>query len=260
MAADEPDQRDGDFVQSLERGLAVICAFDRNHAQMTVSDVARRTGLTRAAARRLLLTLVTLGYARTDGKQFELTPKVLELGYAYISSFGMSDVAQVYMEQVSAELGESCSLGVLDGAEIVYVGRVSTQRIMTHALAVGTRLPAFPTAMGQVLLAALPDGALDDMLDRHPLTRMTDKTITERDAYLGKIEEVRRLGYALVDEELENGVRSIAVPIHDRRNRVIAAMNVGAHAGRVSLDAMVQTVLPVLRRAARDTERAVGHF
>lgn len=260
MAADDSEQRDGDFVQSLERGLAVISAFDRNHAQMTVSDVARRTGLTRAAARRLLLTLVALGYARTDGKQFELAPRVLELGYAYLSSFGMSDVAQVYMEQVSRELGESCSLGVLDGAEIVYVGRVSTQRIMTHALAVGTRLPAFPTAMGQVLLAALPDDDVEDMLDRHPLVRLTEKTVTDREAYLRKIEDVRRLGYALVDEELETGVRSIAVAIHDRRNRVIAAMNVGAHAGRVSLDAMTRTVLPVLRRAAHDTERAIGHF
>lgn len=260
MKEDAPPQRDIDFVQSLEKGLAVIRAFDRNHSQMTLSDVARRTGLTRAAARRLLLTLVRLGYARSDGRLFELAPRILDLSYAYLSSFGIADVAHVYMEEVARSLGESCSMAVLDGAEIVYVARVPTQRIMTQVLAVGTRLPAFATAMGQVLLAALPDPDLDALLDAHPLTRLTEKTITDRDVYLRKIEQIRRLGYALVDEELERGVRSIAVPVHDRRNRVIAAMNVGAYAGRIPLEAMTETVLPVLRRAVHDTERAIGHF
>lgn len=254
------EEKSGDFVQSLERGLAVIRAFDRNHAQMTVSDVARRAELTRAAARRLLHTLVSLGYARSDGKYFELSPKVLELGYAYISSFGIAEVAQVYMEGVSRELGESCSMSVLDGAEIVYVARVPTQRIMTHTLNVGTRLPAFPTAMGRALLSALPDFELEALLEVTPLVALTEKTVTDRDELVRRIGEIRRQGYAIVDEELENGVRSIAVPIHDRRNRVIAALNVGAHAGRVSCKDLVARVLPVLRRAAMEIERAIGHF
>ncbi len=253
-------RRDGNFVQSLERGLAVIRAFDRDHPRMTVSEVARRAGLTRAAARRLLHTLVALGYARADGKAFALAPRVLELGYAYVSSFGIADVAQVYMEEVSRELAESCSLAVLDGAEIVYVARVPTRRIMSQTLAVGTRLPAFPTSMGQVLLAALPEAELQGLLDRHPLKRLTDKTVTDPAAYAAKIAGVRRDGYALVDEELERGVRSVAVPVRDRRGNTIAAMNVGAHAGRLSRSEMLARVLPVLRGAARQTERAIGHF
>lgn len=224
----ESTRSGGTFVRSLERGLAVIRAFDREHARMTVSEVARRAGVTRAAARRLLHTLVSLGYARTDGKTFELAPRVLELGYAYLSSFGIAEVAQTYMDALSRSLAESCSLAVLDGAEIVYVARVPTQRIMSQSLAVGTRLPAFPTSMGQVLLAALPPAELDRLLDQHPLKALTNKTITDRAAYCAKIARVRREGYALVDEELERGVRSIAVPVRDRHGQTIAAMNVGA--------------------------------
>jgi len=254
------DRRDGDFIQSLERGLAVIRAFDRHHAQMTLSEVARRAGLPRAAARRLLLTLVTLGYARTDGKLFELTPRVLDLGYAYLSTLGVAEVAQLYMEEVSRELGENCAMAVLDRAEIIYVARVPAGRIMDQVLSVGTRLPAYSTALGQVLLAAMADADILALMEAYPLAQMTSKSIMDPGAYMTKIEEIRRLGYALVDEELEPGVRSIAVPIHDRRNRVIAAMNVGAHAGRMSLADMTEKVLPVLRRAAHDTERPIGHI
>lgn len=260
MQDDEAERRQGDFLQTLERGLAVIRSFDRFHAHMTLSDVSRRTGLTRAASRRILHTLVTLGYARTDGKVFELSPRVLELGYAYLSSFGVAEVAQMFMEEVSRKLGESCSMAVLDRAEVIYVARVQAQRIMGQALEVGARLPAYPTAMGQVLLAALPDSELAGLIDAYPIPHMTEKSIVDRAEYLRKIAEVRRTGYALVDEELELGVRSIAVPIHDRRNRVIAAMNVGAHAGRISLEDMTRKVLPVLRQAANDVERPIGHL
>lgn len=248
----------GDFLQTLERGLAVIRSFDRSNAQMTLSDVSRRTGVTKAASRRILHTLVTLGYARTDGKVFELTPRVLELGYGFLSSFGLADIALPSMEGVSRESGESCSMAVLDRAEIVYVVRVPARRVMEQSLNVGTRLPAYPTALGQVLLAALPDSELSDLIDAYPLPVLTKKTITDRDEYMRKIATVRRLGYALVDEELELGVRAVAVPVHDRRNRVIAAVNVEAHAGRVTLDDMTRTILPIVRRAVHEIERPIG--
>ncbi len=251
---------DGDVLQTLTRGLTVIACFDRNHRRMTPTEVARRVGLTRAAARRILITLVTTGYAHTDGKNFELTARVLELGYAYLSSFGLPEVARTYMEDVTRELGESCSIAVLDRRDIIYIARVSAQRIMEQVLEIGGRLPAHATALGQVLMAALPDEELVALLDRYPLFALTERTITDRAAFLERIECVRRQGYALVDEELELGVRSIAVPIRDRHNRVIAAMNVGAHVGRISLEDMTDRVLSILRRAANETERPIGHL
>jgi IclR family pca regulon transcriptional regulator len=252
--------REGDLLQTLTRGLAVIACFDRRSPRMTPTEVARKTGLTRAAARRILLTLVHTGHARTDGKMFELSARVLELGYAYLSSFGLPEVARAAMEEVTRELGESCSMAVLDRGEIIYIARVQAQRIMEQVLEVGLRLPAHATALGQVLLAALPDDELADLLETYPLYALTDRTITDRETLLERIEQVRQQGYAMVDEELERGVRSIAVPIRDRRNRVIAALNVGAHVGRVSVEDMTGAVLIALRRAANEIERPIGHL
>ncbi|MDT8857819.1 IclR family transcriptional regulator C-terminal domain-containing protein [Paracoccaceae bacterium Fryx2] len=252
--------RDGDVLQTLTRGLSVIACFDRNHPRMTPTEVARHANLTRAAARRILITLVATGYARTDGKVFELTARVLELGYAYLSSFGLPEVARTYMEDVTRDLGESCSLAVLDRGEIVYVARVAAQRIMEQVLEVGGRLPAHATALGQVLMAALPDDELAVILEAAPLFALTDNTITSRSDFIARLEQVRRQGYALVDEELELGVRSIAVPVRDRRNRVIAAMNVDAHVRRMSVDEMCDRALSALRRAVNETERPIGHL
>jgi len=252
--------REGDLLQTLTRGLAVIACFDRRNPRMTPTEVARKTDLTRAAARRILLTLVHTGHARTDGKMFELTARVLELGYAYLSSFGLPEVARPAMEEVTRELGESCSMAVLDRAEIIYIARVQAHRIMEQVLEVGLHLPAHATALGQVLLAALPDDDLAVLLEAYPLFALTDRTITDREAFLERIEQVRQQGYAMVDEELERGVRSIAVPIRDRRNRVIAALNVGAHVGRVSVEDMTGGVLIALRRTANEIERPIGHL
>jgi len=252
--------RDGDLLQTLTRGLAVIACFDHHSPRMTPTEVARKTGLTRATARRILLTLAHTGHARTDGKMFELTARVLELGYAYLSSFGLPEVSRPAMEEVTRELGESCSMAVLDRAEIVYIARVQAHRIMEQMLEVGFRLPAHATALGQVLLAALPDDELIELLDTHPLFALTEHTITDREAFLNRIEQVRLQGYAMVDEELERGVRSIAVPIRDRRNQVMAALNVGAHVGRVSAEEMTGKVLVALRRAANEIERPIGHL
>src|SRR3954467_4205754 len=183
--SDGPGPEDGrapHFVQSLERGLAVIRAFDEHNVELTLSDVARSTGLTRAAARRFLLTLADLGYVRTDGRRFSLSPRVLELGYAYLSSLTLPQVAEPHLERLAAEVRESSSVSVLDGDAIVYVARVPTSRIMRVAINVGTRFPAHATSMGRVQLAALPEAALDAYLARAELRALTSRTLTDPDA------------------------------------------------------------------------------
>jgi IclR family pca regulon transcriptional regulator len=242
------------FVQSLERGLAVIRAFGPEDPELTLSDVARRTGLTRAAARRFLLTLADLGYVRFDGRLFALTPRVLELGYAYLSSLSLPEVAEPHLERLAAEVRESSSVSVLDGDDIVYVGRVPTSRIMRVAINVGTRFPAYATSMGRVLLAALDDDELDAYLARadvRPLTARALDTPAKLRAELGR---VRAQGWALVDQELEEGLRSIAVPIRGRNGRVIAAVNVSAHASRSSKEAVRRALLPPLQATAARIE------
>jgi IclR family pca regulon transcriptional regulator len=250
----EPTERSSDFVQSLERGLAVIRAFDADHPSLTLSDVARATGLTRAAARRFLLTLVELGYMRTDGRQFSLRPRILEVGYAYLSSLSLPEVAQPHMEALVAQVHESCSMSVLDGDEVVYVVRVPTKRIMTVAISVGTRFPAYATSMGRVLLAARPDDWLDEWLAGAELHQLTRRTVTDKPKLRALLRRVRSQGYSLVDQELEEGLRSLAVPIHDADGEVVAAMNVSAPTTRGSSDTIRRELLPPLLEAARHVE------
>ncbi|HEV2783433.1 MAG TPA: IclR family transcriptional regulator [Actinophytocola sp.] len=244
--------RGPDFVQSLERGLAVIRAFDRDHAELTLSEVAAATGVTRAAARRFLLTLAELGYVRAEGRFFSLTARVLELGYAYLSSLSLPEVAEPHLEALVAEVNESSSVSVLDGQDVVYVARVPTSRIMTVVISVGTRFPAYATSMGRVLLAGLPDGELESYLDGVRLEPLTARTVSSVAALRGELAKVRAQGYALVNQELEDGLRAIAAPIRDRTGRVIAALNVSAHASRTSLEVMRRDLLPpLLKTAAR---------
>jgi IclR family transcriptional regulator, pca regulon regulatory protein len=243
-----------DFVQSLERGLAVIRAFDAEHPQLTLSEVARATGLTRAAARRFLLTLVELGYMRTDGRLFSLRPRVLELGYAYLSSLSLPEVAQPHMEALVAQVHESCSMSVLDGDEVVYVARVPTKRIMTVAISVGTRFPAYATSMGRVLLAAQPAAWLDDYLASTELRPLTRRTITDPAKLRATLARIVTQGFAIVDQELEEGLRSLAAPIHGENGSVIAALNVSAHASRGSSEVIRRELLPPLLDAARRIE------
>ena len=249
--SDDPeDARAPHFVQSLERGLAVIRAFDEHHVELTLSDVARSTGLTRAAARRFLLTLADLGYVRTDGRWFSLSPRVLELGYAYLSSLSLPEVAEPHMERLVAEVHESSSVSVLDGEDIVYVARVPTSRIMTVSINVGTRFPAYATSMGRVLLAEHPD--LDGYLERVELLALSPRTVTSADALRAELAKVRRQGWALVDQELEEGLRSVAAPIRDRGGKTVAAMNLSAHASRMTIDAARRMLVPpLLATAAR---------
>ncbi len=251
MSSDSPER---DYVQSLSRGLTVLQAFNAERPAMTLADMARATGLTRATARRLLHTLVALGFVCTDGRTFELTPRVLDLGFAYVSSLQLPDIAQPFMEALSDRVHESVSASVLDGAQIVYVARVNTQRIMGISLAIGSRLPAAWTSMGRVLLAGLTDAQLDEFLERLVITGLTLHSITDIDALRSEIRAVRTQGYALIDQELEEGIRSVAAPLRDRRGRTLAAVNVGTHAARVTLKELRGVILPDLLSTARSIE------
>jgi IclR family transcriptional regulator, pca regulon regulatory protein len=242
--------RGPEFVQSMARGLAVIKAFDENHRELTLTEVASATGLARAAARRFLLTLAELGYVRTNGRMFALTPRVLELGYAYLSSLTLPQIAEPHLERLVAEVQESASVTVLDDTDIVYVARVPTSRIMRVTISIGTRFPAYATSMGRVLLAGLSRPELDACLERISVRPITAHTITDAAALRAELDRVREQGWALVDQELEEGLRSLAAPICDRSGRVIAAVNIATHAARTSAAQARRGLLPVLLRTA----------
>jgi IclR family transcriptional regulator, pca regulon regulatory protein len=252
--SDGEEGRAAHFVQSLERGLAVIRAFDEHNPELTLSDVARVTGLTRAAARRFLLTLADLGYVRTDGRWFTLSPRILELGYAYLSSLSLTEVAEPHLERLVAEVHESSSVSVLDGEDIVYVARVPTARIMTVSINVGTRFPAYATSMGRVLLSRLPEEELEAYLERVELVPLSPRTLTSVEMLRVELAKVRSQGWALVDQELEEGLRSIAAPIRDRNGRTIAAVNLSAHASRMSIEEGRRRLVPALLATAARIE------
>ena len=250
---DSPEQgHDGDFVQSLERGLSVIRVFDADHPKLTLSEVAASTGLSRAAARRFLRTLVQLGYMRSDGSRFVLRPKILELGYAYLSSLTLPEVAMPHLEQLVEQVHESSSVSELDGDDVIYIARVPTKRIMSVTISVGTRFPAYATSMGRVMLAAQPDERLDEYLSSASLRGLTGHTITSATALRRELRKIRAQGWAVVDQELEEGLRSIAAPIRDAAGPVIAAVNVSPPAGRRTLTGNVEELLqPLLATAQR---------
>jgi IclR family pca regulon transcriptional regulator len=243
-----------DFVQSLSRGLDVITVFGPDRQNMTLSDVARLTGLTRATARRFLLTLVELGYMRTDGKLFSLTPHVLNLGFSYLSGLSITEVAQPHVQDLASIVHESSSVAVLDGDDIVYVVRVPTKRIMAVAISVGTRFPAYATSMGRVLLASLSPDQLDAYLQRVELVALTRFTVTDTARLRRLLDQVRTDGFVITDQELEEGLRSTAVPIRDANGNVIAAINLSAQATRVSSAQMRDELLPHLLETARRIE------
>jgi IclR family pca regulon transcriptional regulator len=252
---DEAVTVDSDYVQSLERGLSVIRAFDADHSNLSLSEVAATTGLSRAAARRFLHTLVHLGYMHNNGGRFSLRPKILELGYAYLSSLTLPEVAMPHLEELVEQVHESSSVSELDGDDVVYIARVPTKRIMTVTISVGTRFPAYATSMGRVLLAAQPDERLDDYLSSVSLRGLTGHTITSPPGLRQELRKIRDRGWALVDQELEEGLRSIAAPIRDADGKVIAAINVSTHAGRRSLGSVVEELLRPLLATAERIER-----
>ena len=244
---------DPNFMMSLARGLLVIQAFSERRLQLSISQLSRRTALSRASVRRCLHTLSKLGFAGTDdGRSFYLRPRVLALGHSYLSSMPLATAAQPILEHLSQILHESCSIALLDGTEIVYVARAHVTRIMAIDLGVGTRLPAFCTSMGRVLLANLPPDELETLLPKIEFTRYTDRTVSSVERLRQVLVTVRREGHAIIDQELELGLRSMAVPVRNPAGRVVAAINVGAHGQRVSIQDMRTRFLPYLRAAAQE--------
>ena len=252
----EPALKPGDsYVQSFARGLSVIRAFSAEASAQTLTEVARRCGLTRAGARRILLTLETLGYVRTEGRLFSLTPKILDLGFAYLSSQPLWQFAEPVMQVLASDLKESCSAAVLEGQDIVYVLRVPARKIMSVNLGVGSRLPAWCTSMGRVLLAGLPDVQLDQHLAQVKWQPYTQRTAMNLDEVRTRILQAREQGWCLVNQELEDGLVSLAAPIVDRQGRTIAALNIGAQVNRTPPEALLANALPRLLDSARSISR-----
>lgn len=246
------------YVRALDRGLSVITAFSGERRELSVSEVAEITGVTRAAARRFLLTLADLGYVSNRGRTFTLAPKVLELGYSYLSALSMPEIARPYMAALVEEVGLGVSIAVLEGAESVNVGRVEkTGGLVRVSVPVGTRLPAFCNSMGRVLLAALPAEQLDQLLETAVLEPLTRRTITDPEKLRKELRTVARRGYAVINQELEEGLIAIAVPLHNSQSQVIAAMNLTMHATRPDARLMERDYLPALRAAAGQISAAL---
>ena len=245
-------------MQSIERGCAVIKSFSRRADALTVTDVAERIGLSRATSRRFLLTFKELGYVSAEDGFFRLTPRVLDLGFTFLSTLRLPDVAQSTMEEIVTTVHESCSITVLDGMDIVYVARVPSKRIMAISLAVGARLPAYPTSMGRVLLAGLDAASLDRYLSQVILKPLTARTVTSKPQLRRILDEVRKQRWAIIDQEVEVGVRSVAAPIRDHSGRTTAAINISSHASRVSMKELRARYLPIVLQAADRLSNLLG--
>jgi len=243
---------DPSFMTSLARGLAVVQAFGDSRKPQTIAQISQKTGIPRAAVRRCLFTLQQLGYVDAELNNFSLRPKVLTLGYSYLSSTPLTVSSQPYLNAISRQLGESCSLAVLEDGEVLYVARSAASRVMSVALNTGSRLPAYCTSLGRVMLAHLAPAELDAYFAKARLKPMTDKTVTGQKRLREILLQVRQDGYAINDEELELGLRSIAVPVRNASGQVLAALNVGAQASRVSAERMREEFLPVLQRGAQE--------
>lgn len=245
------------FVDSFARGLSVIEAFGDDRAELTLSEVAEAANVSRAAARRLLLTLCHLGYATQQGRIFRLTPKVMRLGYSYLSGLTVAEIVEPYVVAVAEKTGESCSVCVLDDLDVVYVARASTRRVMSLNLSVGTRLPAWATAHGRLLLAALDDATLDDRLRRSDVRPYTPQSTTDREKLREAIVRTRDQGYCFVNQELESSLVALAMPLRNRAGDVIAAINLAGHAQRLSEEHMMQAFFPILEATVRDINDAL---
>jgi IclR family pca regulon transcriptional regulator len=241
----------------VDRAFAIVRAFGRESPRLTVSQVATRAGLTRASARRFLLTLQELGYVGSEDRLFFLRPRILDLGFAYLSSVPVFDIVEAHMEPMVQQVQESSSASVLDGTDIIYTVRVPTKRIMSIQIEVGSRLPAYATSMGRVLLASLPPAELDEYFEQAKLEQLTPKTLTDEAKLRAELDQVRKKGWCLLDQELEVGVRSIAVPLHDVNGKVFAAMNISTNATRVPAERLVGDYLATLRKTATAIEEEI---
>lgn len=239
-----------DFIEALARGLDVVRAFGPAYRTMSLSDVAAATGLARPTARRILLTLVELGYVRSSDGEFELTPRVLDLGMSYISSSDVWTVTRPRLEELVAATGESCSIAQLDGSDIVYVARVAVPKLVTLSVTVGTRFPALATSLGKVLLAALPPDELADALAAPTRSGLTPSWQPSAEEISAELRSVRARGWALTDQQLAPAIRSVAAPVRNGDGRVVAAVNVNAHAAETSVETLTGSYLPTLLRIA----------
>jgi IclR family pca regulon transcriptional regulator len=244
-----PSIAERDRVGGLENGLLVIEVFDQDRPRLSISEVASRAGLTRAAARRYLLTLTHLGYVHFDGKLYALAPKVLRLGQSYMRSARLPRVIQPQLQHIAMAMQEASSVGVLDDDAVISVAAVTVGRVVSSTLQPGTRVPAYCTANGRVLLAALAPAAFEAWLGRQKLERLTPATLTEPAQLRSAVEQARTMGYAMVDQEFETGLRTIAVPLKNYRGETVAAINVSAHAVRMRLLDLQERCLPVLLQA-----------
>jgi IclR family pca regulon transcriptional regulator len=246
-----------EFVGSLAKGLNVIRVFGKDSPTMSVSEVARSTGITRAGARRLLLTLHSLGYLRTDGRRFSLAPKTLELGYSFLSSRGWLSIASPLLENLKTTLTESVSVTMLEDTDVVYIARFPADRVLTVSMDVGSRRPAYCTAMGRVLLGELPELEVRAILDRSQLVAHTPRTVVDKAALMEEFRKARRQGHAIVDQELEDGLVAASVPLRDCHGAVLAAVNVCGHASQLALDDLERRCLPALRDTVNRISRSV---
>jgi IclR family pca regulon transcriptional regulator len=256
----DPPDNPRDVVQSLERGLAVILAFSDHGPELSLQQLAELTGLSRPAVRRILITLRGLGYVRSDGPRYSLTSRVLRLGYAYLSSQRLQDVAQPHLESFVGEVRESCSLGSLDGTDVMVVARVPARRIMAITMAVGTRLPAHASALGRVLLAGLDAGALDAWCAGAVLDPLTPRTVTTEAALRRELARARERGHVILDQELEEGVRTVAAPVRDAAGRVPYAVACSVHAGLVDEARLRREHLPALLATAENISKEMAHL
>ena len=244
---------DPNFMTSLARGLAVINAFQERKRHLTIAQISHRTEIPRAAVRRCLYSLMKLGYVTTDGRTYSLLPKVLTLGHAYLSSTPLAVSAQPYLDRLSEQLHEACNLATLEGEQVLYIARSAIpQRLISVDLSVGSRLPAYCTSMGRILLAALDDDQLQDYLAHAELQPKTSRTLNTPEALWECLQRVRHQGWCIVDQELEQGLRSLAVPVYDSAGHVLAAMNVSTHAGRVPVSELEKRYLPLMLSASRE--------
>ena len=246
-----------DYVNSLARGLEVLRTFNRTGRKMTLSQVALETGNTRAGARRILLTLIHEGYAVADGKLFDLTPQVLELGHSVLSSKGVWEIAKPFIDNLSTETQESVSAAILDNFDVVYVSGAQYHRVISVGISVGARFPAHCTANGRVLLAAQPDDQWSDMLSRIKLTKMTNKTVVDKKEFGKILKRVRDQGWSFVNQELEIGLMSIAAPVKTSSGTLVGAINIGVPTLRISPEKMVSDILPKLLKTATDISKAL---
>lgn len=253
----EEEPRSREFLQSLERGLVVLQTFSERES-LSVSEIARLTGYSRPTVRRILLTLQAMGYAHFQGGRCSLTPRVLSLAYSYLSGMNLTRIAQPHLERVAEQTHESCSMGALDDTDVVYLAGVPTKWIMRVTMSVGARLPAYASSLGRALLAHLSEPEFERYLSRAELRQLTEHTVADEAKLRATLEQVREQGWALVDQEFEIGLRSVAVPVYNAAGQVVAAVNCSSHAGRADLDTFVTTYVPLLQEAAENIGHQLG--